>query len=1101
MTKNKRAPNSPQLSIFGHETVFTNALDWPSPMRFPINRPQEVTAGEQIITDLLSSSDPLIITGYSGLDELIDLVGDSPPDNRIRILLGNEPFPGRRHNTPVQQSSSLPSDAKQYWLDRQISILSSRKLLQCIQRLEVGSVEARALPARYFMHAKMYGADEAITVGSSNYSRSGLTRNIETNARFSKTGDKKRFDEAWKIATNYWKSGTDCSDDLIALLNQLLQVVSWQEALSRSCVELLEGEWAKDYLNRPTLSSEESLWPTQRTGIAQAMYILARQGSVLLADATGSGKTRLGVHLVRAVQDRIIRSGRIGRGTALMMCPPNVMPNWEREALHSGCRIGICSHGDLSHVNSARHAITREAVRRAELLCVDEGHNFLDFKSNRTRYILSNMAEHVLLFTATPINRSVTDLLNIVNMLGPDNFEEDTLKGLRALSRRSTASLLMDKQELDRLRSEIQRFTVRRTKRMLNREIDREPGAYTDRAGNRCRFPKHRPQLYSLGESQADRNAARRISELAEQLYAVHYFRGALYMPEAYVRQGMDQETYLTRRCANTPHLLRHQVQHALRSSRAALTEHLLGTEKAKTRHTLYRFSKVQATGNVFEKIAQAREAGPPENRLEVEPPSWLVNPDAHRRACDHDERIYSEILTELQTISDTREQAKAALLVRLVKSQGLVLAFDSHPITLAETAYRLRELLDGTTVLQATGGSKQQRQGVLTHFAPDSRSNDVIGLCSDSLAEGVNLQRAGTLVHLDMPTVVRIAEQRAGRVDRMDSRHPEIDVWWPDDASEFAVRADEQFMQRYEAVEQLIGSNMPLPNTHKSVSRKPKSARNLVDEYLEPEAELWDGVHDAFQPIRDLVGERGLIPKSTYDQYRDVTASVLARVGLVKSRVPWAFFCVRAEPLGAPRWILLPEDRQRALTELSDVCHGLRERLNSSIENHEMDEVADGWLRFFLRQLSTVERRLLSRKKQRALEEMQHLLDRFLTQASSEQDQERVAFYSTLLDYVRSRDLDAQPDWDAVASKWLEICRPAWYEALQEGRRQLLTLKDLRARIARNESALYPQIVRQFETLPLVPPPDERIAACIIGVPANATRAPASAASPQTEA
>jgi hypothetical protein len=36
------------------------------------------------------------------------------------------------------------------------------------------------------------------------------------------------------------------------------------------------------------------------------------------------------------------------------------------------------------------------------------------------------------------------------------------------------------------LRKEIRRFTVRRTKRQLNKQVDKDPQAYCDQDGNRC---------------------------------------------------------------------------------------------------------------------------------------------------------------------------------------------------------------------------------------------------------------------------------------------------------------------------------------------------------------------------------------------------------------------------------------------------------------------------------------------------------------------------------------------------------------------------------------------------------------------------------------
>ena len=40
-----------------------------------------------------------------------------------------------------------------------------------------------------------------------------------------------------------------------------------------------------------------------------------------------------------------------------------------------------------------------------------------------------NAADHVLLFTATPINRGAEDLLALIDLLGADNFEDATLRG------------------------------------------------------------------------------------------------------------------------------------------------------------------------------------------------------------------------------------------------------------------------------------------------------------------------------------------------------------------------------------------------------------------------------------------------------------------------------------------------------------------------------------------------------------------------------------------------------------------------------------------------------------------------------------------------
>ena len=171
---------------------------------------------------------------------------------------------------------------------------------------------------------------------------------------------------------------TSFNQQLLELLNQLLRFVTWQEALARACAELLEGEWADEYIGKVLLPEEVHLWPSQKQGIAQALYVLSRQGSVLVADATGSGKTRLGAHLIRAIQDQIAGSGRLRRGRAVMVCPPTVKENWEAEARLIDTSIETVSHGKLSWASAGRHEDLTDSLRRGQILCVDEGHNFLN---------------------------------------------------------------------------------------------------------------------------------------------------------------------------------------------------------------------------------------------------------------------------------------------------------------------------------------------------------------------------------------------------------------------------------------------------------------------------------------------------------------------------------------------------------------------------------------------------------------------------------------------------------------------------------------------------------------------------------------------------
>lgn len=1059
------------------------AQEWPAPGRFPLNVNRQHVR-DQVISDLRGSREPLVVAGYASLDKLIDFIADCPEDTQLRLLLGFEPFPSRQESFHVR-GYSFPKEVENYWLDRNISLLLSAKLIRCIERLERGQVQARYLAkAHRRLHAKIYVGDRAATLGSSNFTSFGLNSQWEANARFEATTERKRYAELKGIAENYWSMGAGYSAELIALLRELLREVSWQEALARACAELLEGGWAEDFLNADLLPGDTTLWPSQRQGIAQALYVLSHQGSVLVADATGSGKTLMGTHLVRAIEEQIAHSGRLRRGKALMVCPPAVEENWRRDATFAGAQLETFSHGMLSRAGSGRHELIIEALRRAQILCVDEGHNFLNVKSNRTQNLLRNMADHVLLFTATPINRSVVDLLRIVDMLGADNLQPSTLRAFQKMLGVRNINRSLEEEEINLLRSEIQKFTVRRTKRMLNDLIDRAPDAYRDKNGKPCRFPRHQPEIYPLDEPDEDRELAAEIRALADQLYAVSHFRGAVEMPEFLVRLGRSEESYLAGRLHSAKKIGRYLIMATLRSSRLALAEHIAGTEQATRDFGLSGFQKHTETGNMLARL-ETLAGKPPKNKLSIPLPDWLSDRAAHAEACAHDREIYTRIYQLLSRMSGARERGKAELLLGLAKRHTLLLAFDRSPITLAEIRRHIGSLAPDQKTLTGTGDSGSERAKLIKAFQWGSSERDIIGLCSDSLAEGVNLQQASCMVHLDMPSVVRIAEQRAGRVDRMDSPHQTVEAWWPQDAPEFALTSDERFVERYETVESLLGSNMPLPPEMLNTKEMPLSTQAIIEEYEEQSQQTeWDGIRDAFEPVRRLVeGEDALVPPTTYEAFRTVTARVLARVSVVRTTKPWAFFSLTGGSFQAPHWIFFTSPTAAPLAELGRICDSLRERLNDGTERLRMDQRAADLLAEFIGRLSQAERTLLPRKKQRALDEMEKVLGNYIEKASARRDQEAVEHYHALLNCLRSPDPKRQPAWDEVAARWLDLIRPIWYERLKQRRNRPLLLKDIRKNLMERETELGPSIIAEFQHFPVLPAADERISACILGV------------------
>ncbi|MFU8878594.1 MAG: SNF2-related protein, partial [Wenzhouxiangellaceae bacterium] len=579
---------------------------WPDVHRFPLNL-DGVAVQDVVLADLKESSDPLIIAGYASLDRLVSFLagrGSRP----ARLMFGSEPHEGRNRRYRVGRKL-LPMEMREYWLSRGFSVLLADQVLRVIEALRSGRIRARymARPG-WRLHAKLYLGEHAATLGSSNFTHAGMRDQFEANARFRAEGPKaecRRYAELHELGEQLWQLGEDYNEQLAGLLERLLDVVGWRDALARAANELLAGEWAERFLRGEYLADDVGLWPSQKMGIAQALYILEERGSVLIADATGSGKTRIGVHLIDAKINEIVRANRLRTGKALMIAPPSVVQGWKDEAALGSAQLDVYSHGGLSHARAGEHEQLLTSLRRAQLLCVDEGHNFLNHASRRTQQLLRNMADHVILFTATPINRSAQDLLRIADMLGADNLEESTLRAFEKMLGRGAPSRALDPDEIATLRTEIARFTVRRTKRMLNALIEQNPDAYRDAKGRRCRFPRHNARVYELNEPPADRKRAARIRQLAGQLHGVLHFRKDIALPVNLARKGVGEHQFLQGRLHAATRLSQYMIMQSLRSSTAALLEHLLGSSAAIEHAGLKGYHRTGG-GNILANIEKA---------------------------------------------------------------------------------------------------------------------------------------------------------------------------------------------------------------------------------------------------------------------------------------------------------------------------------------------------------------------------------------------------------------------------------------------------------------------------------------------------------------
>jgi hypothetical protein len=651
-------------------------------------------------------------------------------------------------------------------------------------------------------------------------------------------------------------------------------------------------------------------------------------------------------------------------------------------------------------------------------------------------------------------------------------------------------------EEADAIRSGLYRFTVRRTKSVLNSLVDKEPENYKNDLGQRCRYPEHQARSYPLGEGAADRDIARSIRAAARELKGLTQFQRDLRVPRVLEIEGVTPEQYLAQRIGSARGLSRHFVESALRSSRVALFEHLRGTEAARQEAGITTHVKGTSTGNVIGKLIDLR-GKPPESHLGIELPTWLSDADEHARACDREIEIYEQIEALLKQLSEGREEAKTDMLIQRRKRHQLVLAFDTYLITLHDLYRRLQQ--SGVDdVMLATGETKSNRAQVQKRLGLGSKATG-IALCSDALAEGVNLQAASAVALLDMPTVVRLAEQRIGRIDRMDTPHSAIEVFWPDDAEEFALRASELLLDRMKDVADLLGLNIPLPPHLKSVDPESSVRAEEMQRIL---AQLGneagdETLRDAFHAVRALVeGASALVPTDVYRTVRRSRAEIRTAVSVLRAEQQWGFYAISAVGRAAPRWMYVDGASTEPITDLDRIAERLRERLAQPVER-ELDEHAGEVMAHDLAHLQTWEERTLPRRKQRALRLLRAVLGEERRKGAVVEPVRRKAIRN-ILDLCAapsqprtrvsaSDEPDEVVDLETVADWWIDLIRPMWQLHLKNTRRRRpARLSDLEKPLIENPPSTE-QLLSIFNSeLPLYTLPlARRVAAAIVGVPA----------------
>ncbi len=379
-------------------------------------------AGENQVLDTLRQLIPEaknadVATGFFEIGALLALDGFWQRLGKLRVLMGDETT--RRTRRVIVESLRQVSERS---LEHEKELDDSLAGLPAIREaLTSGVLLVRAFSKAKF-HAKTYifnmkpqQLSNYALVGSSNFTRPGLTENLELNLL---TSDQLQVKALADWFEQHWQQGESVRDELAVVIERHLR--EWQpfEIWAKALVEYFGGRERTATVWEETESViYRELNQYQKDGYHQALRIADRWGGALVCDGVGLGKTFVGLMLL---EYHLQRGERV-----LLICPKSTMEsvwnaNIERwlemqyELLLPGS-LHVRAMTDFGREGGVSTKLMNHWRKNIDAVIIDEAHHFRTPHSSRSKALLEvTQGKRVYQLTATPINNSLHDLRHLI---------------------------------------------------------------------------------------------------------------------------------------------------------------------------------------------------------------------------------------------------------------------------------------------------------------------------------------------------------------------------------------------------------------------------------------------------------------------------------------------------------------------------------------------------------------------------------------------------------------------------------------------------------------------------------------------------------------
>ena len=793
---------------------------------------REVILKDELLKILPKTETASIAVGYFFISGLAVIIQSLKNVDKIRLLISNttdrttaealiEGFHSIKEvHSKVDEINFINADRKErvisdsknnikQSLEHMSQTVGDRTVVELlIAMMKKEQIEVRVYPKEK-LHAKAYIFQPKDTdfsqgmgiVGSSNLSIAGISQNSELNLKTYNSSDVNQllcwFDELWK-------DGLEFTEDFNLILEKSWagKIYSPQDMFLKAAYmeykEKLEERHEIDPIWREKFPK---LFPFQRNAVDQGLTMFESYGGVIIGDVVGLGKTYVGTALLKYLQLQEYRP--------LIICPPPLIPMWEKFCEDYEVDAKILSRGKLSQQNFELYQDYRYKSR--DLVLIDESHHFRNSDSRQYENIHQFMQAQdakAILLTATPYSNKETDIKNQIMLFHqtPKTFippaNETDLDKYFIQIKQGNANLV------DLLRN----IMIRRTRRYVLKQWgkdDENDRRYLQVDNEKKYFPQRtmKTERYDINQVYQRKYAAI-ISYLAKPAQDDHSSKGltlaryslGLYVKDEYTDNPLYRElssagqkliglirTLLLKRMESSLEAFKQSIRHYIDSHRVfleLLNEGIMPIGDISYKE-MYEIAKsdpdsIDDPETIDEFRKKIQEAGETKYKFEA------FDIDRLTTDIQNDIKIFEtidELIYRLTWKTDDKLQRLQKLLDNEYSGKK-VLIFSEF----ATTAKYLNSYLKWKGNKEQTDSTTGNSIECARRFDPDNNPSSEprikkseetsLLIATDVLSEGVNLQAGEVIINYDFHWNPTRLIQRAGRVDRIGSKNETITVY-----------------------------------------------------------------------------------------------------------------------------------------------------------------------------------------------------------------------------------------------------------------------------------------------------------------------------------